>query len=167
MKVIPTLESALQDYSQTLPRKIINGKSVFDFDRSPSILFVACVITCQDKVLILKRSSKVSTYKGKWNVIAGYYDEIVTAKDKVTEEVEGEAGITPKDFGSLNILPIIQVKHPSGRLWNVVPALINLSEQIAPVLNWENTDYQWVTKSELSSIDMVPGMPQIINQILS
>ena len=45
---------------------------------------VSCILFRNGKILLLRRSEKVSTYKGFWGVIAGYVEE-----DKKTNKIKG------------------------------------------------------------------------------
>jgi ADP-ribose pyrophosphatase YjhB (NUDIX family) len=166
MKEIPSISTLLEKYSKELPRKEINGKMVFDFDHSPTTLFVACFVTHQDKVLLLKRSQEVATNKGKWHVIAGYYDEVVPVKDKVMEELGEEAGLKESDIHLFQVNQLLEIPLPSGQTWYVVPVQIELSGEIVPTINWESTEHKWVTKDEASKLDLVPGVLSMLNQIL-
>ena len=48
---------------------------------------IICFVRYNDEILLLKRSDKVWTYKGKWNVVAGYLDEIKPLREKALEEL--------------------------------------------------------------------------------
>ena len=54
---------------------------------------INCTIVCKGKILLLMRSRKVRRYRGKWNTIGGYLDELKSARQKAVEEIREELGI--------------------------------------------------------------------------
>jgi 8-oxo-dGTP pyrophosphatase MutT (NUDIX family) len=49
-----------------------------------------------DKLLILKRSDKVGTYKGLWGGVAGYVEENEEPYETALKEIKEEVGIEKK-----------------------------------------------------------------------
>ena len=58
---------------------------------------VSCILFRKGKILLLKRSNKVSTYKGFWGVIAGYVEEDETPEETAYKEIKEEVGIEKND----------------------------------------------------------------------
>lgn len=84
------VEKLLKRYNN-LPR-FSDGR--IDYSKSKSAPVLTCFITFKGKILLLKRSNSVSTYKCKWNTVAGYIDEPKPLQEKILEEVLEETGIT-------------------------------------------------------------------------
>ena len=77
-KIIETL----RELAKKLP-KFPDGR--IDYSNSDTALVITVFIKNKDKILLLKRSSKVSTYQGKWNTVAGYIDEPKPIREKITK----------------------------------------------------------------------------------
>ncbi len=88
----------LEKFSKKLPHFEDGRINYSDSDEAP---VVTIFVKYKEKILLLKRGDKVRTYKGKWNTIAGYLDEIKPIKEKILEELGEEIGVFKKDI--LNI----------------------------------------------------------------
>ena len=51
------------------------------------------IMNSEGKILIMKRSDKVRTYKGMWGVAAGYIEEDETPLETAYKEIREETGI--------------------------------------------------------------------------
>jgi len=69
----------LKEFSKKLP-KFEDGR--INYSCSDEAPVITIFVRYKDKILLLKRSDKVAAYKGKWNTIAGYLDEIRPNKRK-------------------------------------------------------------------------------------
>ena len=85
----------IQKFSKKLPH-FPDGRINYSSSRTAPVINV--VVKHKDKILLLKRSDKVSTYKGKWQTVAGYLDEVKPIKEKVLEELKEEIGVFDNDF---------------------------------------------------------------------
>ena len=54
---------------------------------------VTCLLTHKGKLLILKRSEKVRTYKGMWGGVAGYIEEDEDPYETAIKEIREEVWI--------------------------------------------------------------------------
>lgn len=116
---------------------------------------VVVFVRCKDKILLMKRSDQVQWYKGKWDVIAGYYDEFVEPEVKALEELREEGGILPEDIASMKVGKMFTKKDAVlGTTWDDVPVLVELKSQKEIVLDFEHTEYVWVSFDELKKYDM-------------
>jgi ADP-ribose pyrophosphatase YjhB (NUDIX family) len=110
----------------------------------------------EDKLLLMKRSDKVSTYKGKWMAVAGYYDEPVTLRKKVEEELREEIDVVAyKKFHAFD--PLIVEDAGINKNWIIFNALVELNEDPKIILDWEHTEYVWIMPEDIINYDIVPS----------
>ena len=69
----------LKKFSKTMPH-FDDGR--IDYHNARKSFVITCFAKFNDEILLLKRSDKVWTYKNRWNVVAGYLDEIKPLKEK-------------------------------------------------------------------------------------
>ena len=114
----------------------------------------------EGKVLLLKRSDKVGSFQGRWAGVSGYLEKGVTPSEQSFTEIGEEVGL-PR--GSLELRkegarvyardgPRMFVVHPFR--YRVPPLPITL--------DWEHTEYRWVSLAELTSFDTVPGLDRVL-----
>ncbi|HDD36375.1 MAG TPA: hypothetical protein ENF50_02775, partial [Archaeoglobus veneficus] len=84
----------LNEVSKKLP-KLSDGR--IDYSNSDVAPVVTVFVRYNNEILLLKRSNKVRTYKGKWNTVAGYIDEFKPLKEKILEELREEIGVDEND----------------------------------------------------------------------
>ena len=130
----------------------------------------ACVVTCfvkfQDKILLLKRSNKVLSYKNLWNVSWWYFDQDMWIKEKILEELSEETWIkdVPLDVVVLwDPYMVVDV----DQTWYTAPAVVNLIKKPKIVLDREHTDYARVAVDDLSWYQMITGLDKQIRKILA
>ena len=153
----------LNELYNRLP-KLPDGR--INYKKSDVALVVTVFVKRGDKILLLKRSDKVGTYKGKWNAVAGYIDEFKSIKEKILEELEEEIGISENDISSIKIgQPYEFVDEKINKKWIVVPALVELADDVSIKLNWEHVEYRWVKREEIKSYDVVPNLEESLNRV--
>jgi len=130
---------------------------------------VTCLLEHDGKILLLKRSNLVGTYRGLWGGVAGYIEELEDPYNTAVKEIQEEAGI------SLDALELIWKGDPiefsdnyAGRRydWIVYPFLFHIRSKELVRLDWEHDEYRWVSPSEAKKFDTVPGLDEIIIKLL-
>lgn len=153
----------IKELSKTLPR-FPDGR--IDYTDSAVAPVVSIYVEHKGNILLLKRSEKVSTYRGKWNVIAGYLDEMCPIADKVYEELSEEAGILKESVTELVYGKPFEFHDPElGRTWIICPVLAKLTEKPSVKMDWEHTEYKWVKPEEISDHDTFPRISQGLKTI--
>ena len=59
---------------------------------------VTCVIKHDEKILLLKRSDKVSTYKNKWACVSGYVERGEDVLKRAFREIEEEIQLSKEEI---------------------------------------------------------------------
>ncbi len=92
--------------------------------------------------LLLKRSSKVEQ-PGKWGIPGGAIDnEELESKEAAHRELQEETGFTHID--DLQLLYVFE--KGDFKFYNY---LAIIDSQFTPQLDWENTDFKWVTLDQM------------------
>ena len=132
-----------------------------------STRIVTSFIKDNDKFLLLKRSNKVKTMKGLWAGISGIIenkeDPLIRAKIEIFEEL----GITEDKIKFLKAASKMTVHSPQyeNHEWEIFPFLFESSNPIIK-LNWENSEYKWVTMNEIKNYETVPSINRVLLSLL-
>ncbi|MCX6663778.1 MAG: NUDIX pyrophosphatase [Euryarchaeota archaeon] len=130
---------------------------------------VTCLLEHDGKILLLKRSNLVGTYRGLWGGVAGFVEELEDPYETAVKEIRQEAGI------GVDALELVRKGDPiefsdtyDGRRydWIVYPFLFHIESKELVRVDWEHEDYQWVAPSELKKFDTVPGLDEVVAQLL-
>jgi len=112
---------------------------------------VTAFLKKDDSILLLKRSDKVKTYKGRWAGVSGYLEKdnpVDQAKVEIKEE-------TKLDGKFLSEGEIVRTREEK-KIWNVHPFLFEVEGE--PELNWENEKYKWVRPDKIKDMKTVPKL---------
>jgi 8-oxo-dGTP pyrophosphatase MutT (NUDIX family) len=127
---------------------------------------VTSFLSFDNKTLILKRSKKVSTYKGKWAGISGYIED-EKPLDAAYREIFEELGLKKEDIKLIGRGNILKVKDDDLRIiFYVHPLLFELTSKKDLKLNFEHTQYRWVDKKELEKIETVPQLKEALESCM-
>jgi 8-oxo-dGTP pyrophosphatase MutT (NUDIX family) len=127
------------------------------------------VINNERKILILRRSEKVSTYKGKWGGVTGYVEENETPYQTAIKEIEEEIGIMEKDITLLKELEIIEfTDFYEGKKyeWKIYPFLFKIEKKRKIQIDWEHIEYRWISPHKIQNFDTVPHLKDIVSEVL-
>jgi 8-oxo-dGTP diphosphatase len=107
------------------------------------------------RILLLKRSEKVGSFRGRWAGISGYL-ELATPIEQAYREVEEETGISPAR------LTLVTVGTPlfargEGRAFEVHPFHFRVHDPEV-LTDWEHTESQWVAPSQIRGLPTVPRL---------
>jgi len=134
----------------------------------PTVVTVL-LINDEKKILILKRSNKVSTYKGMWGGVAGYVEENEEPYETATKEIKEEVGLEYKDVELLKQLdPISFTDFYEGKRydWKIFSFLFKLKEKRKIKIDWEHSEYRWIAPSQIKKFDTVPHLKEIVSKLL-
>ena len=152
----------VKGFAKKLPR-FPDGR--IDYSSSDIAPVTTVFIKYEGRILLLKRSDKVSTYQGKWNSVSGYLDETVPIRKKILEELREEVGIREENIKSLILGKDYEFTH-NKKTWNVYPALAELKNKPIIELDWEHTEYKWIKPEELKNFDTVPELDKGLKNVL-
>ena len=119
------------------------------------------------KILLLKRSQEVLTYKGKWNTVAGYLDQLKPLEEKVKEELFEELSLDEKDIESYYLGSSYSFDdNEIQKTWIIFPVLVELKHKPRITLDWEHTEYKWIYPEEIDQYDTVPNAKKSLQYVL-
>ena len=154
----------LKEFAKTMPH-FEDGR--IDYHNAKKAFVITCFARHNDEILLLKRSDKVWTYKNKWNVVAGYIDEIKPLRQKALEELNEETKITKEKVKKISIAEPFEFNDKDiGITFVVHPVLIELKEKPKIELDFEHIEAKWVKKDDLGEYDAVPNMLESAKRVL-
>lgn len=120
------------------------------------------VVTCflmdpSGKLLLLRRSSRVGSYQGRWAGVSGYLE--AAPEQQARTEIEEEVGLSRGDV-SLEVTgePLDVEDAAMDRTWVIHPFRFTVHDPSKIRLDWEHTEFRWIDPSEMSSYPTVPGL---------
>lgn len=132
-----------------------------------STKIVTSFIKNDDKVLLLKRSNTVKTMKGLWAGVSGIIENNEDPLRRAKIEIFEELGITEDKIKFLKSASEMKVVSPQydNHEWEIFPFLFEV-ENPSIKLNWENSEYRWVTFDEIKNYDTVPSIDKVLLSLL-
>jgi len=153
----------IKEFSKKLP-KFKDGR--IDYSKSNEAPVITVFIKFKNKILLLKRSNKVLTYKEKWNTIAGYLDGVRPIEDKVKEELREEINV--KEVLSIKIGNYFEILDKKiNKKWIVTPVLVELKDKPEIKLDWEHTEFKWIKPEEMKNYDTVTKLDKSLERVIS
>jgi ADP-ribose pyrophosphatase YjhB (NUDIX family) len=146
----------IKRFDEKLP-KFPDGR--INYSNSDAAPVITVFVKYDDKILLMKRSDKVSTYRGKWNPVAGYLDESKPIREKVLEEMREEIGVKENSIESIRIGKSYELTDTEiNKTWITFPVLVELKNKPDIKLDWEHTEYRWIKPEELKNFDTIPKL---------
>jgi 8-oxo-dGTP pyrophosphatase MutT (NUDIX family) len=149
------------------------------------------VVTCfllrtgprgHDEVLILRRSGRVRTYRGRWAGVSGYLEGARTgarlgespeararppsAEDQARREIQEETGLTSADIELLRAGDPLTFEDPDlDTRWTVYPFLFRVRPGATIAVDWEHTEARWVRPGTLGRYRTVPCLREALARV--
>lgn len=128
---------------------------------------VTSFIQDEQKLLILRRSNKVKTMKGLWAGISGIIEKNETPLTRAKIEIYEETGISEDKIKLIRNAAKLRINSPQyeNHEWEIFPFLFEAKNPDIK-LNWENSEYTWITIDELKNYDTVPSLEKVLQNLL-
>ena len=127
---------------------------------------VTVFLTHRSKILVLKRSGEVRTYKGHWAGVSGYLESNSALAQALTEMAE-EVGLGEDDVTLLKAGKALEiVDRTLGRAWRVHPFLFAVHEPDKIILDWENIAMRWILPEEIDQLKTVPALKETLDRVI-
>jgi len=117
------------------------------------------------RVLLLHRSDKVGSMRGKWAGVSGYVEGEEDPLKRALKEIAEEVGLRRDQIRLVRSGSPIEVPDPDAdRLWVVHPFLFE-AETDRVRLDWEHDEYRWIAPAELDSYETVPHLREAFRSV--
>jgi 8-oxo-dGTP pyrophosphatase MutT (NUDIX family) len=127
---------------------------------------VTVFLTWGAKVLVLKRSRKVGTYKGHWAGVSGYLESADPLEQAYVEMAE-ELGLGKEDVSMVRMGKPLEVFDPAReRAWRVHPFLFIVHKPDKIRLDWENVEMRWILPEEIVQLQTVPALKEALDRVI-
>lgn len=132
-----------------------------------STRIVTSFIKDNDRFLLLKRSDKVKTMKGLWAGVSGIIEGDEEPLKRAKIEIFEELGIIEDKIKFLKSSLEMKVRSPQyeNHEWEIFPFLFEVKNPIIK-LNWENSEYRWITVNEIKNYETVPSIDKVLFSLL-
>ena len=133
----------------------------------PSVA-TSLILNEEEKLLILKRSNKVKTYKNLWGGVAGYVEENEKPYETALKEIEEEVGIKKEYIKLIKELEPISFTdfYDHKRYdWEIFVFLFKIVKKCKIKIDWEHTEYRWIKPSEIVNYKTVPHLNKAVSKI--
>jgi 8-oxo-dGTP pyrophosphatase MutT (NUDIX family) len=123
---------------------------------------VTAFLRHQGRVLLVRRSARVGSYRGRWSAISGYLEDPDPLQQALREVAE-ETGLDKAVLRLRARAEPLEVPAPElGVCWRVYPFLFEIDDPARIRLDWENTELCWVRPPELAAMNTVPALAEAL-----
>ncbi|MFA5033058.1 MAG: NUDIX pyrophosphatase [bacterium] len=133
---------------------------------------VTCFLESEGKILILKRSSKVGTYQGKWAGVSGYMpSKKTTGRDTTPEqqalkEINEETSLAAEEVELLKKGKPVMVKDEKlNKEWKIYPFMFRVKTPDKIKIDWEHSETIWIKPEDMEKYDTVPNLKETFQSI--
>lgn len=136
-----------------------------DFSKVRWAPVINCVVKYGDKTLIVQRSKNLHFYPGYWNGVSGFLDDGRSLEKKVADELKEELRIPKNKIKQIKLGGIFDQEEPKyGKTWIVHPVLVEVKTDKIK-LDWEASNYKWLTFREAKKLKLVPGFDEVLKRV--
>jgi 8-oxo-dGTP diphosphatase len=131
------------------------------------------VVTCfllrtdprgQVELLILRRSGRVRTYRGRWAGVSGYLED--EPEEQARRELREETGLSSGDVELLRTGEPVTFEDPEvDTRWTVHPFLFRVRPGATIAIDWEHTEARWVRPGALGRYRTVPRLKEALARV--
>lgn len=140
--------------------------TIEDLTHARSAPVLVIYVKFKDKILLVKRSDKVLTYKNLWSCLAGFVDDEKSMEEKVKFEIKEEIGLDEKDIISITEgETYLFTDEKLNREWVRHLFLVKISNPTVK-LTWEHMEYVWVTLDDVFKYETTPGFEEDLKKAM-
>jgi ADP-ribose pyrophosphatase YjhB (NUDIX family) len=122
---------------------------------------VTCFLFSEGKILLLRRSSRVSTYKERWAAVSGTIE--TNPDEQALAEIREEVGLQSHDIQLIRKGQALLVEDKNLDIqWIVHPYLFYVKNPAGLHLDWEHQDSKWVNPADIENYNTVPELKEAL-----
>ena len=126
---------------------------------------VTCFLEYRGKILLLKRSQQVGSFRGRWAGISGYVEG--SADEQSLIEISEETGLHSADVLLVKKGRPLEVDdHETGVCWIIHSYLYSTIAGGRVKTDWEHCDKRWIKPEELADFNTVPMLQEALASVL-
>ena len=125
---------------------------------------VTCFLKFGVKILLLRRSKLVGSFRGRWASVSGYVE--TTADEQALIEIEEEVSLSREDLKLLKRGRPLEVNDDeTGVKWVVHPFLFQIKESSKIRIDWEHEEIRWVDPEDIDNYETVPMLKKALERV--
>ena len=127
---------------------------------------VTVFLSHRRRILLVQRSDRVGSYRGRWAGISGYVEQNEEPLKRAVKEISEEVNLA-SDSVSLKKAgrPFPVLDEGLGTLWVVHPFLFATRNPHIS-LNWEHSAHRWIARKDLHKFETVPKLEEALDRVL-
>jgi len=128
---------------------------------------VTAFLTSENEFLILRRSGEVKSMKKLWAGVSGIIEKGEEPLARAKIEIKEEVGLEDNQIKLLKSASQMKILSPqyNNHMWQVFPFLFETNSKEIK-LNWENSEYKWITIEEIKNYETVPDLEKVLSNLL-
>jgi predicted aconitase with swiveling domain/8-oxo-dGTP pyrophosphatase MutT (NUDIX family) len=142
---------------------VVDGeKGTLELPQVKDVGVVTCILRYKGKILILKRSQRVSTNQGLWAGVSGYIEKGEGPLETAHKEISEETGVKIMYLAKSGEMLMVR---SGSRIWHIYPFLFDLNSPEITI-DWEHTEYRWIDPFDIDDAATVPGFRLVLRSLL-
>ncbi len=123
---------------------------------------VTCFLKHDSKILILRRSQNVGSFRGKWAGVSGFVES--TPDEQAFTEITEETRLSRDDVELVKTGLPLEVEG-EGKKWLVHPYLFIIKDKGKIEADWEHNELKWIEPHEIKEYDTVPMLKEALARV--
>ena len=161
---IPLVDRVDTQGLRTGDRVVLDGdRGTLELPDVRGVPVVTAVLRNGGRILIVRRSEDVGSFRGRWSAISGYVEGREDLKARALREVREETGIRQ---ARVRGTAVPALARDEATLYVVHPFLIDVASRRVH-LDWENVEHRWIRPAELDGYDTVPRLKDVVAAVLT
>ncbi len=120
---------------------------------------VTCFLKYDSQILILRRSQKVGSFRGKWAGVSGFIES--TDDEQALVEIAEETRLSRNDVELVKKGLPLEVEG-EGNTWVVHPYLFDINNKDKIEADWEHNELKWIEPQDIDDYDTVPMLKETL-----
>jgi 8-oxo-dGTP diphosphatase len=126
---------------------------------------VTCFLESRGKILLLRRSGQVGSYRGKWAGVSGYVES--PPDEQALKEINEETGLDIDDIKLVEKGESLVIDDEElGTRWVVHPFLFHVNTPEKVKIDWEHKEFEWIEPTDIDRYDTVPGLQNTLERVI-